>query len=271
MSGGDFSGRPSQGSTAPKTFGTLNLVFASVMLLCGVCSGASTLMQVVTAPIAEQAQKRMQEGLAAQQKLDHQKRIDELQAQEDAATNEEDKAQLAAKRQALEQNPPEEVPFADMMNVYREPRLVAFLATEFSTGLLLNIAMFVSGLGLLGYKAWGRQLAVWVAALKIIRLLLVYGFFIFFVVPRIAETMGNTVGKIAEQAQNQQLGPNQPNLPAMDKTLVTVYNVMLTTFAAMMIIFGSIYPIIMLIVLTRPGVKLACGEEVVAADAAGMT
>lgn len=69
--------------------------------------------------------------------------------------------------------------------------------------------------------------------------------------------MGETVGKIIQQTPRQTGAP----LPAqMAQTIATVYGVMMTSGAVLMIIGGSIYPIIMIWVLTRPAVKAACGE-----------
>lgn len=262
-----FSDRPLQGqpaTSAHKMIGTLNLIFASVLLLCGLCSGGSMLMQVAVAPMTQEA---MQQGLEAQAKLEHQNKIDAIKAREDVAVSDEEKEKLTAAREALESQEPAEPPLAGMMDdmnsMYRNPTLIGYTVTDFATGLLLNMLMFASGIGLLAAKPWGRKLGVGVAILKLARLILVYGFAIFFVVPAVSEKMGDMVGKAAEQAQKQQpQRPNQPPLPQMDKTIKTVYNVMGTTSAVLMIVFGSIYPIIMWRVLTRPKVKLACGEAV---------
>ena len=53
--------RPTPPTTAHKLIGTLNVLFACVMGLCGVCSGAGLLMQVAVAPMSEQVQQNMQE------------------------------------------------------------------------------------------------------------------------------------------------------------------------------------------------------------------
>lgn len=265
MSTERFSDRPLSGqppTSAHKMIGTLNLIFASVLLLCGLCMGGSTLMQLAVAPMTQEA---MHQQLEAQAKLEQQNKIDAIKAQEAVAISDEEKEKLAAARQALETQDPAEAPLAEMMDdmnsMYRNPTLIGYTVTDFATGLLLNILMFASGIGLLAAKSWGRKLGVGVAILKIARLLILYGFAIFFVVPVVSDKMGDMVGKAAEQAQKQQpQRPNQPPLPQMDKTIKTVYNVMGTTSAVLMIVFGVIYPIIMWRVLTRPKVKLACGE-----------
>jgi hypothetical protein len=251
-------------TTARKLIGTLNVLFASVMMLCGACSGVGLLMQVAMAPLSEGVQQQMQEAMAAQSKVEQQKIIDDLQSQEDAATSDEEKAALAARRQALEQQPPAELPMADMMGAYRDPAFLGYLITDFATGLLLNVLLFASGIGLLAAKAWGRKLGVWVAALKIVRLVAVYGFAVTFVVPVFSQKMGDMMDKMMAQAQQrqQQKQPGAPPMPPMGKTVGTFYGIALTSGAVLMILFGAIYPIIMLWVLTRPKVKVACGESV---------
>ena len=49
-------------------------------------------------------------------------------------------------------------------------------------------------------------------------------------------------------------------MPPAGQTIATAYGIALTSSAVLMILFGAIYPAIMLWVLTRPKVKAACGE-----------
>ncbi|HEY2840811.1 MAG TPA: hypothetical protein VGJ26_16760 [Pirellulales bacterium] len=245
-------------TSAHKMIGTLNLIFASVLLLVGACCGVSVMGQVAMAPINDNFQKSMQEGINAQAKIERQKKIDELQAQEEAAATEADKEDLAAKRKLLEQQPLRQAPVVEMMAPYRSPKLIGYMVADLSTSLALNLLLFISGIGLLGAKSWGRRMGIWVAALKIIRLVLVYGFALFFVVPELSQKMGEMMEKMTAQVAQQQ--PGQPQMPQVGQTVGTVYGVMMSSGAVLMIIFGPIYPIVMLRVLTRPKVKLACGE-----------
>jgi len=244
-------------TSAHKMIGTLNVLFAGLMLLCGACSGVSALMQVAMAPLSEGYQKTMQETINAQAQKEQDKKIDALKEQEAAAATDEEKAELAAKRQALENRPPPEIPMADLMSAYRDPRLVGYVIGDIATGMLLNIFLFASGIGLLAARAWARKLGVWVAALKIVRLVAVYGFAIVVVVPTFSEKMGEMMEKMTTQMPQQ---PGAPPMPQMGQTVATFYGIALSSMAVLMILFGSIYPIIMLWVLTRPKVKMACGE-----------
>ncbi|HEY4309044.1 MAG TPA: hypothetical protein VGN12_06295 [Pirellulales bacterium] len=252
---------PVPATTAHRLIGTLNILFASVMLLCGLCSGASLLMQVAMAPMTEGYQKQMQETIQAQIEKEHQKKIDELKDQENAAATAEEKARLVAEREALEQKTPAEVPIADMMAAYRDPKLIGYLIADMTTGLFGNVFMLASGIGLLASKAWARRLGVWVAVFKIIRLVAVYGFAIVFVIPVFSQKMGEMLGQMTEQMQQKAAPPaGGAPIPNMAQTMATFYGIAMSSGAVLMILFGAIYPAIVLWVLTRPRVKSACGE-----------
>lgn len=246
---------PPPATSAHKMIGTLNVLFAGIMLLCGVCSGASVLMQVAMAPVSESYQKQMFEGMEAKMQQDREQRIAELKQQEEEAADDEQKAVYAAEREALEQQPPANMPMADIMAAYRDPRLIGYMIADFSSGILFNLLMLASGIGLIASRSWARIMGLWVAWLKIARLVLVYGFAIAVVVPVFSKAMGEMMDKMQIPQQ-----PGAPPMPDMGQTVATVYGIALSAGAVMMILFGAVYPIIMLWVLTRPAVKAACGE-----------
>lgn len=256
----DFSpvgSRAAQPTTAHRMIGMLNVSFAGVMLLCGACSGFYLLMQVTLAPFSGAYMQSMQDGLHAQAKQEHQKRIDALQAEEAAATTEPEKARLAAERQTLEQKGPAEVKLPDMMSMYRDPWMMGFLVADPASGMPLNALMLISGIGLIAAKNWARKLALWVAAFKIVRLVLLYGYAIVVVVPVFAAKMGEMVESTVRSAP-QRPGAQLP--PQFGQTIAMFYGVSLSAGAVIMILGGAIYPCIVLWVLTRPKVKAACGE-----------
>jgi hypothetical protein len=105
-----------------------------------------------------------------------------------------------------------------------------------------------------------RRLGVWVAALKILRLVAVYGFALIFVIPVFSQKMGEMMEQMTAQMQQKAQQPGGAPMPDMAQTLATFYGIAMSSGALSMILFGAIYPAIMLWVLTRPKVKLACGE-----------
>jgi hypothetical protein len=131
--------------------------------------------------------------------------------------------------------------------------VLAFYAAQCVLGLLLNLFMFISGIGLLNYREWGRVIAVWVAGLKLANLLAVAVVTIFIIAPAVAAGMDDFFEQIAQQQQQQQnLNAAPPGeLRQGVRTLMSVYG---TVYA----LLGAIYPAICLWQLTRPRVRAAC-------------
>jgi hypothetical protein len=127
---------------------------------------------------------------------------------------------------------------------------------EVSLAIVLNLAMIVSGFGLIQLKNRARKLAIWVAGLKLVRLLGMAFITIFFYIP--------------EEMRANETGPSPPivvNTPTSGSRSQTTLNVqsaagltavMETTAAAGELLIGSIYPVLVLILLTRISVWAAC-------------
>src|SRR5947208_3402060 len=80
--------RPNPG--AAKTIGILNVIFASLLLLCLVCMSLQLVMQSAMGPMMAAQQAQMQQAMQAQR----QQQLQQLKTQEDNAVNEEDKAKI---------------------------------------------------------------------------------------------------------------------------------------------------------------------------------
>jgi hypothetical protein len=75
------------------------------------------------------------------------------------------------------------------------------------------------------------------------------------IVPIFAQGMG----KMALQQMNSGLMGNRPLPPQVNLgELTRIYTIMLTIMAVAMILVGSIYPVVSLWLLTRPGARAAC-------------
>jgi hypothetical protein len=121
--------------------------------------------------------------------------------------------------------------------------------------MFFNVLMLISGVGLIRLREWGRKLAVWVAALKIVRLIVLYGIFIMVMVPIFVKLI---LDMFEEMAQSLPPGAGRPPIAGM----TTMFGTMFSVSAVAVMILGSIYPGIVLWLLTRPGVKAACnGRE----------
>jgi len=236
--------------SACKTIGTLNIIFGAGLLLLGLCCGLQLFAQMTLAPMfTAQSQQQMQAALIAER----QQQVQRLRDQEKAAKSDEEKAELQTQIKNLEAMPPPKMP--DFTKVYGtdDPRVVGYWITDFVSGMILNLLLLISGIGLLTVKEWGRKLGVWVAGLKIVRLLALYGFAIIVIVPLTTERI---IQMMKEMQENFPPGP-QKAAPSLEE-MATVMGTMMTVSFVATIVLGAIYPVVALIVLTRPSVKAAC-------------
>src|SRR5262249_7718006 len=114
--------------------------------------------------------------------------------------------------------------------------------------------LLISGIGLVTVKEWGRKLGVCIAALKIARLLGLYGFSIIVIVPITTQRL---IQMVEEMQQNFPPG-QRANAGAPIADMAKVMGTMMTVSFVAMIVLGAIYPVVALVVLTRPSVKAAC-------------
>ena len=149
---------PSQPPTsAHKVIGTLNMIFAGLLLMYGACIGIYFVVQAAMTPMLENMQQSgVQESMNAQANQQREKQIAELKEQAETATSDEQRQQIESEIDELQQQEPVEMPKIDMMALNRDPHIVGFLWTDLGTAAVLNVLLFVSGVGLLGPpKAWG--------------------------------------------------------------------------------------------------------------------
>jgi hypothetical protein len=120
-------------------------------------------------------------------------------------------------------------------------------ALEAFVGLLLDIAWIVVGIGLLRLSPWARGLAMAVGVTHIIWLLITTGFNLAVVAP------------IMKQSMEQMPAPaNSPgNTQAFQRGFAMGAAYLGPIFA---LVFGLILPVMMLITVTRPGIKAALSE-----------
>jgi hypothetical protein len=182
-----------------------------------------------------------------------------LDEEEKAAKTEEEKVQAAAHRREIEHRP--KAPLAGMMDFNKttmtDPTFLAYSWTDVLSGLVLNVMLLVSGVGLLHWRPWARRLAVWTAALKLVRLVLVYSFFIIAIVPPYAQKLGKVAIEMLQLTTQQTGGRAAPAFINAD-FYVRLYTVMYSGLALGIMVFGAIYPALLLWHMTRPRVIAAC-------------
>jgi hypothetical protein len=253
MSGPAPVGNVAPNFRVPRLVGILNVMFSTQILVCGLFLGAYTL----TIPVMARFFSQLQVQVERQAETARKTQLKALAEDEAKAKTDQEKIEVAARRIELENRPKGMLPpTVDFTQIgLGAPEFIAFCWTELLTGYALNIALLVSGIGLMSWKPWARSLGVWTAALKIVRLALIYGYFILAVVP----PLGQKMAKVAVDMLTMQGTPfpSRGGTPPVDM-LVRIYTVMYSVMGLGFMVFGVIYPAILIWVLTRPGVKAAC-------------
>lgn len=240
----------------PRLLGIFNVIFASEILLCGLCMGGYTL----TLPLWGRAMQSATQQVEKQAETARAQAISALEAEEESAKTPEEKAEVEARRRDLESRP--KVVMPNMMDLQKlgmtDSKLISWSMAEVVSGLILNVMLLASGIGLMNWKGWGRSLGIWTGVLKIVRLGLVYGVFIIVVVPTVSQKIGDAVGEMMI-AQQQAAGRGPGGMPA-SSMFVRIYTITYSGMGLGMIALGSVYPAIMVWFLTRPGAKVACSN-----------
>ena len=239
-------------SGVPHTLGILNIVFSIFLLLCIACYGTQILVHGMLGSTFVANQQQFQKAMDAER----QKEIDTLENSAKNAATEEEAESLRAKKVVLENMPTPKMPDMSNMLGMKSPGVFAAYLFDCSTGLILNVFMLVSGIGLLKYRSWARKMALWVAGLKIIRLMIVGVLTIVLISPAVSEGMGEFVGEIAK-ASPQGPPPQQNQVEQMK----TVYAWSTIISGGVLVVLGVIYPILSLRLLSRPQVIAACQKK----------
>src|SRR5262249_19252553 len=157
------------------------------ILMCGLCMGT----WVASMPLFSRAMEQVQGQIEKQAEQARKGEMKALEAREAEAKTVEEKAEIAVRKKDLESRPKATIP--GMMDYskmgFNDARSIAWSWAEVLSGLVLNVLMLVSGIGLLHWRPWARTLAVWTAVLKVVRLVALYSFFIVALVPPVAKNL----------------------------------------------------------------------------------
>jgi hypothetical protein len=235
--------------------GIFNVIVGAEILLCGICLGGYVAIMPMWgrmfASIQQPARRQIESAKQAQ--------LSALDEKAKAATTVEEKAEIAAERKLIETRQDPTITQLNMMDLNKmglnDPTNIAWSWAEVVSGLVLNALLLASGIGLLAWRSWARRLGVWTAALKIVRLFVLWGFFIVAIVPPVSRNLGKMIGEMAVQ---QQASMGRTGGPVPTDMFVRVYTILYSGFGLGVIVLGSIYPVVVLWLLTRPGVKSAC-------------
>jgi len=245
-------------SGVPKVIGILNIIFGSILILFGLCSGLSLLMQRAMAPMIQMQQNQMGQVIQANQEAERTARLRKLEQEEEAAQTDEEKQAIIVQRQAIESAPPVKVPvIPDMTKMYamHDKRVLGFMITDMLLRIALNVLLIISGAGLVGAKEWSRKLAIKINVAKLVALLMVQAANIIIVLPIMAKQMSEGMQEMMSQMPPGS-GGGPP--PQFGSDFAIMMGTMMTAGAVFMVIFGSIYPAVSLWFLTRPDVRATC-------------
>ena len=234
--------------------GIFNVNFAILLMICSLVSSAS----LVVMPFLTNAMAKVQEDAKKQVEQQRKDRLAALDEDAKTAKTEQEKKEIETRRLEIENKPGIPVtPMLDLSDMgLDDPKVLGWWWTELGTGIVVNLMMLASGIGLLYCKTWSWKLGFWMAILKILRLTVVYAACIIVVIPAFSQKMGAAVSKMMVQ-QQAIAGRSAASAPPPE-LFVKVYSVMYSGMAVGMIVMGSIYPLVVIWTLTRPGVRAAC-------------
>ena len=238
----------------PKTLGILNVIFAVLLILGGVCIGASTLLAPAFVQIAQKAQDDVKTQAEARKVAD----LKILDDREKAATNDEEKATIAKERDVVNARQAPVVPnFAAGTEVLKDPRIISYNVGLVVSGLIIHIILLVAGIGLIRLTSWGRSLGVWWAGLQIAQLLILAVINFSMILPIQRAANANNAAELKKAAEQ----PNAPPNAAMAAQIAESSSQLAIPMAVAYFVAGMVYPIICLVLLQTPGARAACAPR----------
>ena len=235
----------------PKTIGLLNVIFAVCLMACGMCYAFYGALLPTLATTIEAQQKE----LKAQQVAARKAEIDALKVQEAKAETEGDKATIRAQIDSISNEPP--MPPIDLgLNKlgFDDPRVLGYFIVDPASGLILNLVMFVAGIGLLRSSEWGRKLGVWLAWTKIARLVLLSTWLLVGVRP----VMHSRAAALVQELEKHPAADPSAMKPEAARALVEGVDRIILSFGIITLLVGVIYPTLSVALLTRPSARAAC-------------
>jgi hypothetical protein len=241
----------------PRSFGIMNIVFGSLMLLTAV---GFVVYFVLSPTFGKQIQaevKKQQED----RKSERETKLAQLKSREAAAKTDEEKQAVEDERAILEKEvEPDLSEMNELMgwNIFSDVRLAVFYGTELTASILLNVLMIISGAGLLALKDWARRLALWVSGLKILRWVAMAVVTLVLIVPITVEKSQKVFTQLEAQTKAQSGGKAVVFGVSQMGRAMAVASAVFMVFQA---VVASIYPALALWFLTRPAARAACLKE----------
>ena len=244
-------------SRIPDAVGILNIVLAVFLIPMSLYLGWMSLPSQWTSRALAEIREKGEADLEAVRQVD----LRALVEAETTATTEPQKQEFEARRKALEVRPklslPTEMDQERLGFGSLEYKLYSWV--DVASAMLLDILLLVAGIGLLGRRTWGIRLGIATAAAKIIRLILFYGYMALAIIPLVAQGQGRMMSEMLIEEQ-QAAGKTTPTSVNIYES-VQMFSILFTVLTIVTMIFGSIYPAIVLWLLSRSEARAACEER----------
>lgn len=232
----------------PKILGVLHICFALLLMACVPCVAYFEFIPPLLSFAFQAEQARVDREIK-----ERAVEIEKLEQQEKDAATAEEKAELKREREELAAAPPPENEMAGFADPrWRSPKYMLHFGADLASSLVLNLLMFIAGIGLVRLRNWARILANWVAVLKIMRLAVVAASLVFVIAPFVME-LAATPPEPRAGAPAEKQSPDAANLA----TALQSAGIMITSAAVGLLLLGSVYPVITLWLLNVPSVRAA--------------
>lgn len=256
----------------PRTIGVLNIVFGLGLLACGTCGLGSGVWLTRGNPWLQLDPTLT--GVAAQEM--RRNFVEELRHREDAATDPGERARLRQERERLASRPTAIEDRVDFGRVNRgTSRMAVYLWADVVTGPLLNFAMVVAGIGLARLRPWGLRLGVWVALLKVVRQLALAILLLAFALPAFNAALDDFADTdfaevtSATMREDQRRGQvSSPPVALAPEDIVKILKSGTYVWSLVYVALALVYPLVALVVLTRPAAAAALARAAEDRDAA---
>lgn len=252
---------PAPANAVPKALGIVHIIYGLLLILAGAGWG----IYLLGIPLfLDFAQTAVRERTKSQQES-NERRIAEID--EEIAQTDDD----AKKDDLLEQKTDLEIS-SESAPAFTFPTLglssagpVFTLGFELFTGLLLYGLMMIAGIGLILRKRWGRFLALGIAAIKIVQVVVVSGLYVGMLGPVVTNGIREEMTKAAELAaqdpppepSDEEPAPAPATPEPTPDEIAGQVQLGILIHALGNLLFGLIYPIVTIYLLTRPAVRAA--------------
>lgn len=246
-----------------RAVGVCNLVFGGLLLVFG----AGSLFLLV--PFLSENQPFQVNPALANEVADDIRRemVATLRQRESTSRSEPEKRRLAVVRAELQSVRTDLSRQLDLPRVNDDLSWISrYLWINILSGPPLNLALILAGIGLARRRRWGLLLALWTAALKLVRLLTLGLLLAIVVVPSTADAADRFArtdfGRaFVNHARDQQDPFATSAIHFNPEELARILSACGYGYAAMAGALSALYPAALLLVLSRPAARAACAAS----------